>query len=379
MAGLIMQAQCSHAIRTRTDAPDARMQKLLNAFRIQDRWPNLQAAGIRTVFDLAQKSDQDIMRICTLPGATMLKLREVLNKVLAARSSGASAAAPASAANPFGDVRRLPLLSQRAHESTTQLTKCHLPPWRPTLQPVPARPARVLNLAPVPDEQRAAPPRANRPAPGVPNQQPRANRPAPGVPGGQPKANRPAPHVPGSNTRPVSKAHGPSAAKSKIPPRPSRENISDDIRQSALPIVVHQGYATKQGGKVKSWQRRWFILRVDGSLTYAKEGSLTEPKGVIDIKANTELHTPGACNWGKEEGAPATASEQQRFAVVAGDRVYRMFCDTPQEAAVWASKLKQVINMLKRNPNTAPLSSREISSGPGYQHMLASLAAVNGQ
>lgn len=45
----------------------------------------------------------------------------------------------------------------------------------------------------------------------------------------------------------------------------------------------HQGYLTKEGGKHKSWRKRWFIL-TDNCLYYFKSPSDKEPLGIIPLE-----------------------------------------------------------------------------------------------
>lgn len=49
----------------------------------------------------------------------------------------------------------------------------------------------------------------------------------------------------------------------------------------------HQGYLTKEGGKHKSWRKRWFIL-TDNCLYYFKNPSDKEPLGIIPLE-NLEI------------------------------------------------------------------------------------------
>jgi len=37
--------------------------------------------------------------------------------------------------------------------------------------------------------------------------------------------------------------------------------------------IVHEGWATKQGAKVRNWKRRYFVLRKDNTLSYYAEPS----------------------------------------------------------------------------------------------------------
>eukprot|EP00730_Choanoeca_flexa_P015983 TRINITY_DN7466_c0_g1_i1.p1 TRINITY_DN7466_c0_g1~~TRINITY_DN7466_c0_g1_i1.p1 ORF type:complete len:327 (+),score=82.08 TRINITY_DN7466_c0_g1_i1:201-1181(+) len=322
--------------------PDPRLNKVLTAFKMEQCWPALQQAGVRNIVDLANLSDQKIVSICRIPLPVMGKLRDVLNKVMKARAEKkqASAAAPASAANPFGDPA---------------------PPPRPAQ---PKTPSRVLNLAPAPDDQPPAVSNAPRPGRSAPT---------------PPSAARPnAGKKPASNGH--SKTNGHSNGQRKPARRMSKlgeDEIDPAVIAAAMPIVTYEGYATKCGGKVKSWQRRYFILRADGTLTYAKEGSLTVPKGVIPLKAATAINGPGNCNWDVDDKAPKEATPMVRFEIVTPERTYKLFCDDQQTAAEWARQIEKVRQRSLTNANPAPKSQDEVMHGKGFQMMLAQLQAVN--
>lgn len=48
--------------------------------------------------------------------------------------------------------------------------------------------------------------------------------------------------------------------------------------------VLHQGYGTKQGGAIKSWKRRWFVLMSTGNLSYYTSEDLKIKKGELNMR-----------------------------------------------------------------------------------------------
>eukprot|EP00045_Choanoeca_perplexa_P005491 m.46447 g.46447 ORF g.46447 m.46447 type:complete len:341 (-) comp13152_c0_seq2:70-1092(-) len=336
--------------------PDARINKLLTAFKLQHCWPALQQAGVRNIIDLAQMQDASIMNICAIPLPVMHKMRGVLNKVLAAKQQQrASAAAPASQRNPFGDPA---------------------PPPRPAQ---PKTPSRVLNLAPSGGAPPAVP-TAARPTPGNGHR-----RAAPAPPSAPRPGNGHANTVslPGPRQAAVAPSRPAARKPHKAQPRRMTTSVTADVVDpavvaKAMPIVVHEGYAIKCGGKVKSWQRRYFILRADGTLTYAKEGSLTVPKGVIPLKDAVTVHGPGNCNWSAEDKVPKDATPMLRFEIVLPERTYKLYCDNQQAAAEWANKLDKVKQHCLSTPTLpAPKQNSTVMQGYDFQLMLAELGAVN--
>jgi hypothetical protein len=53
------------------------------------------------------------------------------------------------------------------------------------------------------------------------------------------------------------------------------------------PRIVHLGWAVKQGGNVKNWKKRWFVLLSNGTLRYFTDKMTIAEKGHIDIQKET--------------------------------------------------------------------------------------------
>ena len=51
----------------------------------------------------------------------------------------------------------------------------------------------------------------------------------------------------------------------------SQNSTEPNLEDSELQIIK-EGILRKQGGKIKSWNSRWFVLRKDGLHYYNKEG-----------------------------------------------------------------------------------------------------------
>lgn len=126
----------------------------------------------------------------------------------------------------------------------------------------------------------------------------------------------------------------------------------------------YQGYLTKEGGKHKSWRKRWFIL-TDNCLYYFKSPSDKEPRGIIplvnleirdcpDLKRNHvfEISLSEKIR-GTTIKACKTVSNGQ---VVVGHHAnYRIQADTLQEKEEWKKRIRASIS---RNPFLERLQER---------------------
>eukprot|EP00043_Microstomoeca_roanoka_P005038 m.53255 g.53255 ORF g.53255 m.53255 type:complete len:332 (-) comp12778_c0_seq1:77-1072(-) len=320
---------------------DARLNKLLSAFNLLDHWPKLEQRGVRNVFDLGKLSDQELTSLLQLSPPQLRKLRAVLTKLEAARNQGAQQppTSPSHNANPFA--------SPSNHSS--------------------ARGSRVLNLAPAPGFADPIDPRVRR-APST-NRSIRSTTPAMQSSAATPTKtfNVPAPVV---TTQPA------TTSPAKVASTPRKSVWAFDFEVDVLPAVVHSGWATKCGGKIKSWQKRFFVLRSDGTLTYSKAGALNEFKGVIDLKDATVVNGPNNCNWLKEDAAPTEAAPHTRVEIVSPARTYKMFCASEDEALAWHENLQKVVSFLRRATNRPRPSEQTIRGGVGYQRMLAEIAHI---
>lgn len=57
--------------------------------------------------------------------------------------------------------------------------------------------------------------------------------------------------------------------------------------------IVHEGWATKQGSKVKNWKRRYFVLRKDNTLSYyadTKDSAFSVSKAKVGSCAHHARH-----------------------------------------------------------------------------------------
>lgn len=123
----------------------------------------------------------------------------------------------------------------------------------------------------------------------------------------------------------------------------------------SLAVAEHEGWMTKQGGSVKSWKRRWFILK--GNMLYYFKASRpeTEMQGVIEL-TSTSFVKPQP-KHGKQQ-AFAVGSQSQK-------RVFFMYADQDSESVSWMKSITAAIDRLRTGggAGAAGASSSDFNSG----------------
>ncbi|XP_076329708.1 cytohesin-1-like isoform X4 [Tachypleus tridentatus] len=123
-----------------------------------------------------------------------------------------------------------------------------------------------------------------------------------------------------------------------------------------------EGWLWKQGGRYKSWKRRWFILN-DNCLYYFEYTTDKEPRGIIPLenvqvrevvdrnRANSfELFSTGS------DIIKACKTDSEGKVVEGKHTVYRMSASTPEEMTEWIKCIRQSIS---HNPFYDMLSARK--------------------
>ncbi|XP_046839338.1 dual adapter for phosphotyrosine and 3-phosphotyrosine and 3-phosphoinositide-like isoform X2 [Xenia sp. Carnegie-2017] len=114
-----------------------------------------------------------------------------------------------------------------------------------------------------------------------------------------------------------------------------RERDKDDHKGNT-PIATHEGFLTKQGGRVKSWRTRYFVV-VGTDLKYFKAKDDELPLRTLDLtncKEVSEDHTQGKSNC---------------FKIVMPSRTFYCYASTRQEADKWMKLLHWKMKPSKQN------------------------------
>ncbi len=90
---------------------------------------------------------------------------------------------------------------------------------------------------------------------------------------------------------------------------------------------------TNAGKSVKSWKRRWFVLKANGYLYYYEDKSATskQEKGKIDTVDATKVG-----EWKEISSVnrklPSGFNSSNAFAIVTGDRTFTCVCENDGES-----------------------------------------------
>lgn len=137
--------------------------------------------------------------------------------------------------------------------------------------------------------------------------------------------------------------------------------------------IVHQGILHKLGGNVKSWTKRWMILRKDNALYYYKDPAKS-PQGSIPLNDHMFFAKEGRerdLNW------PKSVSIERTIVIRTSYRIYYMYADTQQEAAEWIEKLQGTAEnilgkKIQKRPDTKAAFPSEV---PASHHSTSSVSS----
>ncbi|XP_053608641.1 uncharacterized protein CG43867 isoform X3 [Plodia interpunctella] len=120
-------------------------------------------------------------------------------------------------------------------------------------------------------------------------------------------------------------------------PAPARAPPSDSPRK--LDALEKSGHLAKLGGKLKTWRKRWFVLK-NGTLSYWKSQS------DVSRKPAGQLALGEACKISRNEGAAT-------FEIYTGTRTYYLTADSQATMEDWIRVLQ---NVQRRNATKLLLS-----------------------
>lgn len=111
------------------------------------------------------------------------------------------------------------------------------------------------------------------------------------------------------------------------------------VSVSALGTPDKDGFLTKQGGAIKTWKKRWFVLKGD-TLYYFKTQKDPEQTGEIKLEANSTCN-PEPKKKGKYYFSVGTPP----------GRVYLMFSDSEETMKQWVDRISKAIDAVAGKKN----------------------------
>eukprot|EP01136_Pigoraptor_vietnamica_P020730 Opistho-1_new@70005 len=149
-----------------------------------------------------------------------------------------------------------------------------------------------------------------------------------------------APGSPGALRPVVSRAHS-SSALVVGSARSSLRSIGADglaldtsAGAGALYERLREGYLVKQGGAIKTWKRRWFVLDEEsGVFNYYKQQGDKAPVGTIDLSACTDVTLGERLRGGEVQ-----------FKIATPARTYVIQAESARYAQSWVNSVKEVVD-----------------------------------
>lgn len=160
-------------------------------------------------------------------------------------------------------------------------------------------------------------------------------------------------------------------------PRDILESLYDSIKAEPFKIpeddgndLMHtffnpdrEGWLSKQGGRYKSWKRRWFILN-DNCLYYFEYTTDKEPRGIIpleniQVREVHDRHKPNCFELyatGGNDFIKACKTDSEGKVVEGKHTVYRMSAAAPEDKDDWIACIRQSIS---HNPFYDMLAARK--------------------
>ncbi|EGG21861.1 hypothetical protein DFA_01747 [Cavenderia fasciculata] len=115
-----------------------------------------------------------------------------------------------------------------------------------------------------------------------------------------------------------------------------------------------EGWLTKEGGRIKTWKRRFFILK-NNRMTYLRDKGDLYCKGKFDLEPSSSV----------------MVVSPREFCVITSKRSYPILADSPNDAQNWCEAINRVLERIRGNKiiyvptGTSPSNTPIISTSPG--------------
>ena len=108
-----------------------------------------------------------------------------------------------------------------------------------------------------------------------------------------------------------------------------------------MSAIIKQGYLTKQGGFVKSWKKRFFVLTESRMEYYTEQNG--KLKGTIEFDGTTTCQLAHECK------------RQPAFQISTPERIYYLQPDNYPDCDSWIETVKGVLRKLSSTNNEGGL------------------------
>mmetsp|Transcript_16242 Transcript_16242/g.63331 ORF Transcript_16242/g.63331 Transcript_16242/m.63331 type:complete len:475 (-) Transcript_16242:205-1629(-) len=140
--------------------------------------------------------------------------------------------------------------------------------------------------------------------------------------------------------------------------------MSTKISVTALGKPDKDGFLTKQGGSIKTWKKRWFVLKGD-TMYYFKTPRDTEQTGEIKLESTC------SCQPEKAKG------KKYYFSVSTPSRTFQMFAESEETMKQWVDKISQAIDKIANPPaSDTPAAAAPAAATPEPAAAPAATAAA---
>jgi len=121
------------------------------------------------------------------------------------------------------------------------------------------------------------------------------------------------------------------------------------ISVASLNPPDREGWLTKQGGSIKTWKRRWFVLK-GKRLVYFKSKTDVEATGIIELEADSFVR----------DERDKDKKRKFMFSVGTSRRVFFMHSDTEAEMTGWINAIKANIDSTPTSGEVKPPSQSDV-------------------
>ena len=107
---------------------------------------------------------------------------------------------------------------------------------------------------------------------------------------------------------------------------------------------LHAGVLHKVGGRVKTWHKRWMVIRSDYCLYYYKDPTKS-PQGSISLRDpgfSVRDGTKSDASW------PKNCNPDNTLVLATSSRTYYMFAESLAEAQEWKEQLEKAVELMKK-------------------------------